>query len=68
MKALKFYKLKKIQDLLILLSDIMMLNNNIKIGIRSLVQNRFFTLINLVGLSISFVSTAEWDSETELDC
>ena len=56
LKALKFYKLKKIQDLLILLSDIMMLNNNIKIGIRSLVQNRFFTLINLVGLSVSFIS------------
>ncbi|MEL6559254.1 MAG: ABC transporter permease, partial [Bacteroidota bacterium] len=55
-KALRIYKLKKIKDLLILVTEIMMVNNNIKLSIRSLINNRFFTVINLIGLSVSLVS------------
>lgn len=55
-KALRIYKLKKIKDLLILATEIFMVNNNIKLSIRSLINNRFFTMINLIGLSISLAS------------
>lgn len=55
-KALRFYKLKKIKELLILVTEIMMVNNNIKLSIRSLINNRFFTVINLIGLSVSLAS------------
>ena len=56
LKALRIYKLKKIRELLILVTEIMMVNNNIKLSIRSLINNRFFTVINLIGLSVSLAA------------
>ena len=54
--AIKPYKIKKVDELFISLIDIMMISNNIKIGIRSLLQHRLFTSINVLGLTISLVS------------
>lgn len=55
-RALRLHQLKRIKNLLIQLIDNTMLNNNLKIGVRSLLQNRFFTAINVLGLTLSLVS------------
>ncbi len=55
-RALRIHQLKRVKNLLINLMDNTMLNNNLKVGIRSLFQNRFFTVINVFGLTLSLVS------------
>ncbi len=56
LRALRLHQLKRIKNLFVHLIDNTMLNNNIKIGIRSLLQSRFFTTINVLGLTLSLLS------------
>ena len=55
-RALRLHQLKKLKNLLVQLIDNTMLNNNLKIGVRSLLQNRSFTAINVLGLTLSLIS------------
>lgn len=55
-RALRIHQLKKVKNLLVHLIDNTMVNNNLKIGVRSLLQNRFFTAINVLGLTLSLIS------------
>ncbi len=55
-KTLKLYKLKNLRSLFITLTELIMISNNLKIGVRSLINQRFFTLINIIGLTISLTS------------
>ena len=55
-RAIRPHQLKRVKNLLITLTDHTMIHNNIKISIRSLLQHRFFTLINVLGLTISLIS------------
>ncbi len=54
--SLRWHKLKKIRFIIIHLIDFIMISNNIKISLRSLLQHKRFTLINIIGLTFSFVS------------
>lgn len=56
LRAIRLHQLKKVKNLLITILDTNMVHSNIRIGIRSLLQNRFFTSINVLGLTISLVS------------
>lgn len=53
-RAICLHQLKKVKNLLLHLFDNTMINN-IKVGFRSLVQSRFFTSINILGLTLSLV-------------
>lgn len=55
-RTFRMHQLKRVKNLLINIIDNTMLNNNIKIGIRSLLQSRFFTVINVFGLTLGLVS------------
>jgi putative ABC transport system permease protein len=55
-RTLRLHQLKKVKNLLIQLIEFTMINNNIKIGIRSLLQSRFFTFVNVFGLTLSLLS------------
>ena len=55
-RAIRLHQMKNVKNLLINLTDMTMINNNIKIGLRSLLQSRFFTAINVLGLTVSLVS------------
>ncbi len=54
LKSLKSYQLKRVSNLLITLIDLTMISNYIKLGVRSLLKNRRFTLINMLGLGSAF--------------
>lgn len=56
LRVLRLHQIKKVKFLLLQIIDQTMFSNNLKIGIRSLVQHRFFTLLNVVGLTLSLVS------------
>ena len=55
-QAIRPYKIKKIGGLFLLTLDAIMISNNVKISLRSLLAHRLFTFINLLGLTISLVS------------
>ncbi|MBX2842627.1 MAG: ABC transporter permease [Flammeovirgaceae bacterium] len=54
--CLKWYKFKNIKSLFLLFIDTIMISNNLKISIRSLLQHRLFTIINILGLTFSLLS------------
>lgn len=54
--SIRPYKIRKRKLLFLSIIDAAMLNNNIKISIRSLVQHKLFTVINIIGLTASLLS------------
>lgn len=56
-RSLRPYRLKKTQKIFLNIIDISMLNNDLKVGIRSIFKNLRFSLINLLGLTTAFTCT-----------
>ncbi|MBT33271.1 MAG: hypothetical protein CMO01_26720 [Thalassobius sp.] len=54
--AFRLHNFKNVKTLFLLVIDTLMIHNNIKISVRSLLQHRLFTVINLLGLTISLMS------------
>ncbi len=53
-REIKRYQLRSTGQIIIQLSDMTLINNNIKIGLRSLVHRKFTTILNIIGLTTAF--------------
>jgi putative ABC transport system permease protein len=56
LRSLKRYRLKTTQNIILYLIDMSIFNNNFRVGMRSILKNRLFSSINLIGLTTALTA------------